>query len=135
MWMLAAFVKWAVLLIAAPFARGFPPPTWVSVSGLVFLFGHVASEYFFPGGYRALEAVSKQPRLRSWHSLFLLVGGAGLLLVVFALLGHRFAWLPLAQVRTVLLVGLGAVISWCLLYVGFRDFLIYRHWPHELRNA
>jgi hypothetical protein len=139
LWIVITFLKWSLFFIATPFniafVSGILPPVWASISWLVFMFGHFGSEYFFPSGYRALEAVSKRPVFRFWYRFLFLVDGAAILFVITALLAYKFTWFPLVQVRMVLVIGLGAAVSLCVLFFSFRDFLIYRYWPHEARNA
>ena len=131
LWVATATLKWIVLLVAIPFAYTFPPPVWVSVCWLVFMFGHFATEYFFPGGFRALEEVSRQPFHRRL-SLFLYIPGlAGLLLVFCLSFAARRDWFARTELRIGAFTGLALVGIWWIAFVVHRDFLIARHWPHE----
>jgi hypothetical protein len=132
LWIIATVTKWVVFLVAIPFANGFPPPAWVSVCWLVFIFGHFATEYIFPGGYRELEKVSRKPFHRRL-SLLLYIPGAlgGLSLYGLAFADRRgwLKWLTLSELRYTALACSALVGLWWLSYVIHRDFLVARNWP------
>lgn len=135
LWITAATLKWIVLLIAIPFLNGFPPPGWVSVCGLVFMFGHFATECFFPGGMHALEKVSRQPYHYRLSNFILVPGAIGVVLLLIISFTVRREWLPLTEMRLGIVLGLDLVGLWGLAYVAHRDFLMARYWSHKSSEA
>ncbi len=95
------------------------------------MFGHFATECFFPGGMLALEKVSRQPYHRRLSKFFLVpgtIGGALVFMVAFA--GSRH-WLSRSEVRFGAVLGFGLVGVWWLIYIVHRDFLMARYWSHK----
>jgi hypothetical protein len=128
LWILAAAAKWVVLLTAIPFIAC-PPPAWVSVCFIVFMFGHFASEYCFPGGYRALEEICRRPFHRRLARFLFMPGEFGLLLTLGHWLVRHSEWLTRSELRVGATLGIGLIFAWWLAYVAHRDFLMARFWP------
>ncbi len=118
-----------MLLVAIPFANSFPPPVWVSACWLVFMFGHFATEYIFPGGYRELEQVSRQPFHRRLSLLLYIPGLIGTLSIFGLAFAGRREWLTRSELRLAAFTCLALVGLWWLSYVIHRDFLVARYWP------
>ena len=113
------------------FARGFPPPVWASVCIIVFLFGHCAAEYLFPGGYHAIQRIAQQQWYLRVERILFVPLAAGLLLLLLLPFADRYQWLPRPVLLWGALIGIALVGLWFLIFALTRDFLVFRYWPRE----
>jgi len=134
-WRRATVAKWLLLIVSSSCIRTFPTPIWISLSQMVVLFGHLAAEFLFPGGWRALYAAGQKGLYGYFNWFVAFLSAATLLFFALFVMAAKHQWLPLDTLRPFVFAPLLAVAGTWTFFMVFHDVVTIRCWPREHRQG